>query len=317
MLFAMVAVKRTHRVIRVVLASAVGLLASSLLAACDGAAAARGDGRLFVVAAENEYGNVAAQIGGRYVTVDSIEKNPDTDPHEYEVSPSVAGDIASSDLAIQNGVGYDAFMDKLESAAPSDTRTVLDVQHLLGLPDDTPNPHLWYRPTTMVKVATALARDLAKLRPRHTAYFLQNARRFVASLRPWWHAIYAFRTAYGGTPVATTEPVADYLLKAAGTKNLTPWALQAAIMNGIDPAPEDVSMQFSLIKGHKVKVFLYNEQVTDSLTASFLAAAHKAGVPTVAVYETMPPGLDYQSWMLAETRALAAAVTSGRSTATL
>ena len=80
-------------------------------------------------------------------------------------------------------------------------------------------------------------------------------------------------------------------------------------MNGVDPAPQAVSLENSLFSQHRVKVFLYNQQVTDSLTASFLAAAKKYGIPVVGVYETMPtPGYDYQSWMLAEVTALQRAV---------
>ncbi|MEP7025641.1 MAG: zinc ABC transporter substrate-binding protein, partial [Actinomycetota bacterium] len=105
-------------------------------------------------------------------------------------------------------------------------------------------------------------------------------------------------------PVATTEPVGDYMLQAAGTKDLTPFSFQADIMNGVDPAPQDVALQDSFFSGHRVRAFVYNQQVTDSLTESFLSAAKRYGVPVVGVYETMPAGYDYQSWMLAETRAL-------------
>ena len=99
---------------------------------------------------------------------------------------------------------------------------------------------------------------------------------------------------------------------------MTPRSLQSAIMNGTDPSPQDIATEESLITGHKVKVFLYNQQVTDSLTATFLADAKKASVPVVGVYETMPvPGYDYQSWMLAEVTALQKAVAQGSSTVTL
>ena len=62
-------------------------------------------------------------------------------------------------------------------------------------------------------------------------------------------------------------------------------------MNGVDPSPQDVSLQNQLFSGHKVKVFLYNQQVTDSLTESFLRQAREHGIPVVSVYETMPAGL--------------------------
>jgi len=88
------------------------------------------------------------------------------------------------------------------------------VQELLGLPEDTPNPHLWYAPSTMPKVAGAVASDLARLQPLHAAYFRAKLSRFDTSLEPWLGAIAAFRARYDGVPVATTEPVADYLLQA-------------------------------------------------------------------------------------------------------
>jgi len=105
------------------------------------------------------------------------------------------------------------------------------------------------------------------------------------------------------------------MLEAAGTVNETPFPLQADIMNGVDPAPQAVTFQGSLFSKRLIKVFVYNQQVTDSLTASFLADAEKYGIPVVGVYETMPtPGYDYQSWMLAETSALQRAVADKVST---
>jgi len=270
------------------------------------------------VGAENEYANVIEQIGGKYVKVTAIESNPNTDPHAFEASPSVAQAVSAASLLIENGVGYDTYMEKIESAggAGSDSqRLVINVQKLLGLPESTPNPHLWYKPQTMPAVARALVSDLSALQPARAAYFQANATKFDESLKPWYAAIAKFRAAYPDTPVATTEPVGDYMLEAAGTKNLTPFGLQADIMNGTDPAPQNVTLQNGLFSGHEVKVFVHNQQVTDSLTESFVQAAKAAGIPVVGVYETMPtPGYDYQSWMLAEVKALEKAVAEHVST---
>jgi zinc/manganese transport system substrate-binding protein len=211
---------------------------------------------------------------------------------------------------VQNGLGYDTFMNTIENAASSSSRKVIDVQKLLGLPDRTPNPHLWYKPDTMPIVADAVASDLAKIDPSHASYFRANVRSFVASLQSWNTALAAFKSAHPGVPVATTEPVADDMLQAAGARNLTPWAFQADIMNGSDPSPQDVAAEKRLLTQRKVKVLLYNQQVTDSLTQSFIGLAKAHGIPVVGVYETMPtPGYDYQSWMLREVRNLQRAVT--------
>jgi zinc/manganese transport system substrate-binding protein len=257
------------------------------------------------IGAENQYANVLSQIGGKYVKVSSILNNPNTDPHTFEASPSVAEDVSDAQLIVQNGVGYDGFMNDMESASPNSKRLVIVVQHVLDLPDDTPNPHLWYSPKTMPKVAAVMAKDLAKLDPAHAAYFEANVTAFDASLQPWVNAIAAYKSAHRGTPVAVTEPVADYLLQAMGMKILTPFVFQSDIMNGVDPSPEDITLEDNLFAHHKVRVFCYNQQVVDSLTASFKGAAKKADVPVVGVYETMPtPGYDYQTWMMAELTAI-------------
>jgi zinc/manganese transport system substrate-binding protein len=270
------------------------------------------------VGVENEYADVIAQIGGKYVQVSAIETDPNTDPHSFEVNPKVAAQIASADLIVKNGIGYDAWADKIIAAAPNGKRKVIDAQHLLGLPDSTRNPHLWYDPKTMPAVAKAVAADLSALQPAQAAYFEANVNKFDASLKPWLAAIATFKAHDAKTPVAVTEPVADYMLEAVGTDIATPFSLQAAIMNGTDPSPQDVTKQNSLFADHKVRVFVYNQQVTDALTQSFLNLAKKNGIPVVGVYETMPtPGFTYQSWMLAEVSALDKAVTGKVSTETL
>jgi zinc/manganese transport system substrate-binding protein len=266
-------------------------------------------GVIDAVGAENQYANVLSQIGGAYVKVSAILDNPNTDPHTFEASSSVAEEVSHADLIVQNGVGYDGFMDNIESASPNPKRKVIVAQHVLGLPNSTPNPHLWYDPKTMPAVAKVMAADLSELDPSKKAYFAARLKTFDSSLKPWFAAIAWFKAAYGGTPVATTEPVADYLLAAMGMKNLTPFVFQADIMNGVDPAPEDITLENGFFTAHKVKVFCYNQQVVDSLTTSIRQTAQSAGVPVVGVYETMPtPGYDYQSWMLAEVAAIRAAV---------
>jgi zinc/manganese transport system substrate-binding protein len=309
--------RRRGRLARLALLAGAAAIAATGIAACSSASAEGGSaaGKIVAIGAENEYADVIGQVGGKYVDANAIMSNPNTDPHTFEASPSVAREVSSAQLIVQNGVGYDSFMNTIESAAPSSGRQVVDVQQLLGLPDSTPNPHLWYNPTTMPKVADAIAADLAAIQPAHAAYFKANAKTFIASLNAWNSAIAAFKQSYAGVPVATTEPVADYMLQAVGADNLTPWTFQADIMNGVDPSPQVLASQKALFTGHKVKVFLYNQQVTDPLTQSLIALADQNGIPVVGVYETMPgPGYDYQSWMLTEVQDLRKAVVDKVST---
>jgi zinc/manganese transport system substrate-binding protein len=296
----------------------VAVIAVALLGAACGTSttpAASTNGKILAVGAENEYANVIGQIGGKYVQVSSILSNPNTDPHTFESSPSVAQVVSAATLIVQNGVGYDTFMNTIESASPSPKRKVIDVQNVLGLPTNTPNPHLWYNPRTMPAVAKAVATDLSDLQPAHASFFHANASAFTDSLTPWLADIAKVRAAFPRAPVATTEPVGDYMLQAAGTDDLTPWSFSADVMNGVDTTPQDNAFQESLFNQHKVKVFVYNQQVTNSITQLLLSLAHNDRIPVVGVYETMPvPGYDYQTWMEAETIALYKALANGTST---
>jgi zinc/manganese transport system substrate-binding protein len=296
---------------------AVALLASACSSSAAGgtsSAAADSSTVITAIGAESEYADVISQVGGKYVQASAIMSNPNTDPHTFEASPSVASEVSGAKLVVQNGIGYDDWATTIENAAPNPDRKVINVQQLLGLPDSTPNPHLWYKPTTMPAVANAIATDLAQIEPAHASYFKANAASFTASLDAWNKAIAAFKAAYPNTPVAVTEPVADYMLQAAGADIMTPWSFQADIMNGVDPSPQDTAAEKALFTEHKVKVFLYNEQVTDSLTESYISLAQANGIPVVGVYETMPTGYDYQSWMAAEVNALTKAVADKTST---
>ncbi len=298
--------------------AAVAVIAAGFgLAACssNGAPVSSTSGVISAVGAENEYANVLEQIGGRYVTVSSILDNPNTDPHTFEASTSVAHEVSQAELVVQNGVGYDTFMNQIEAASPDPSRKVIVAQHVLDLPDDTPNPHLWYDPKTMPAMAQAMTNDLSTLDPSHKSYFRERLSTFDASLQPWMAAIASFKATYSGTPVAVTEPVADYLLQAMGANIVTPFVFQADIMNGVDPSPEGITQEEGFFTNHQVKVFCYNQQVVDSLTTTIRHTAQSSGVPVVGVYETMPtPGYDYQSWMMAEVAAIQAAVEHGRST---
>jgi zinc/manganese transport system substrate-binding protein len=272
--------------------------------------------RLRVVGAENFYADVIAQIGGPYVKVVSVLSNPNTDPHSYESSTVDASAVAAADLVVQNGVGYDDFMQKLEAASPSDKRKVIDVGLLAGRKKGD-NPHLWFDPATMPKVAMRIEAELERRDPMHHADYRMNLRTFIRSLDAWKSTIVSLRRQYARVAVVVTEPVFNYTLSAAGIDVRTPPSFQLAIEEGNDPAPQDVTAVRQLISGGSVKAFIYNQQTVEPSTVKLLSLARASHVPVVGVYETMPAGKTYQRWMLAETQALRMALAQGISTETI
>ena len=71
-------------------AAAVAMAVAGCGASATNAASAKSSTVINAIGAENEYANVLAQIGGKYVHVCAIVSDPNTDPHTFEASPSVA-----------------------------------------------------------------------------------------------------------------------------------------------------------------------------------------------------------------------------------
>src|ERR1700731_172091 len=106
---------KSHWLTRLALGTTISLIATGALALGSGAATSHGaTGVIHAGGAENEYADVLSQIGGKYISVSSILNNPNTDPHTYEASTSVARAVSQAQLVVQNGVGYDRFMNTIE-----------------------------------------------------------------------------------------------------------------------------------------------------------------------------------------------------------
>ena len=258
-----------------------------------------------MVAGENFWGNIAAQIGGRHVRVTSILSSPAADPHLYESDVASAVAVAEAGLVIGNGAGYDTFVSQLLDATYHPGRVVVWVQRVLGATGADINPHFWYDIGRVPRVAAAIEAALARLEPREAASFAANLAAFDRSLRPVEAVIGEIRRRYAGAPVAYTERVPGYLLAAAGLRVVGPPGFAAAIEDGVDPGAGDTLAMDRLLAGRKVRVLLYNAQATSPATGHVRSLARQAGVPVVAVYETMPPGYrTWQAWQLAQAKAI-------------
>ncbi len=282
-------------------------LAAAFLSAC-GSGSAHTAGRLDVVAAENVYGNIASEIGGHHVSVTSILTSPTADPHLFEPATSTGLAVADAKVVLQNGLGYDAFMTRLEDASPNKSRVVVTVADVLGIHGTDANPHLWYDVPRLDRVAGAIAAALTRADPSQAAAYRRGLHRFERSLAPLRHEVASIRSRYRGAPVAYTEPVPGYLVAAAGLRNLASDSFTRPIEEGTEPSPSAVATMSSLIGEHRIRVLLYNSQAVSPITAQLRTAALKAGVPVVPVTETLPPHLSFQQWQLAQARALAAAL---------
>lgn len=257
-----------------------------------------------VVASTNVYGAIVRQIGGSRVSVTSVLSDPNADPHLFEPGTANGLAVSKARVVIQNGLDYDSFMSRLERSAPNDNRTVVTISDVLGIHGQDANPHLWYDVTALPRIAAAIEQALAAADAKHADAYAKGLREFTASLHQLLLEVQGIAAAHAGAAVAYTEPVPGYLVRAAGLRNLAPSSFTRPIEQGTEPSASAVSAMTALASGRRIRVLLYNEQAISPITARIREAAQRAGVPVVAITETLPAGLTFQRWQLDQVRAL-------------
>jgi zinc/manganese transport system substrate-binding protein len=273
--------------------------ALALVLAFGQTAPARGaESQIAVVAAENFYGDIARQIGGDRISVTSIMTNPDQDPHLFETTPGIVRQLAGAQIVILNGANYDPWMEKLLAAAPRPGRTVIGAAQLVGRnPGD--NPHLWYDPATMPAVANALAAALTKADSAHALDYAARLKTTLSGLARITQRVVQLKAKHGGAAVTATEPVFGPMAEALGL-TMRNQRFQLAMMNDTEPSARDVAAFENDLKERKVKLLIYNSQVSEKLTERLRDIAIRAKVPVVGVTETMPANVSFQDWVLGE-----------------
>ena len=281
-------------------ATALVLLCGLLAAQADTAGAA--ENPIPIVAAENFYGDIARQIGGDRVSVVSIMSNLEQDPHLFETTPGVVRQIATARIVILNGANYDPWMEKLLTAAPRRDRIVINAARIAGHKAGD-NPHIWYDPATMPAVAAAIADALAGADSAHAADYKARLKTTISSLDQIAQQVARLKAKHGGTPVTATEPVFGLMAQALGL-TMRNERFQLAMMNDIEPSARDVAAFERDLKERKVRLLIYNSQVSEPLTKRLREIAAKAKVPVIGVTETMPANVKFQDWIRSELDAL-------------
>jgi zinc/manganese transport system substrate-binding protein len=290
------------------------LLLALLLAGCGSRepGGSSSSGKLRVVAAENFWGSIAAQLGGERVQVRSIIVNPSTDPHSYEPTASDARTMAGAQLAIVNGIGYDEWASHLLSASSSEGTAVLDVGSLLGLKQGD-NPHQWYSPAHVHAVIGQLVADYERARPAEAAYFAQRARAFETQALARYSALIAqIRSRYAGVPVGYSESIFQPLGEALGLKLLTPHSFAKALAEGTEVSAQDRQAVDRQVSSGQVRVWVFNSQNVTPDVQRVGELARSAHVPIATVTETLSPAsASFEQWQVAELEGIQRALRRG------
>jgi zinc/manganese transport system substrate-binding protein len=273
-----------------------------------------GSGPVITAAASiNAWGSILGQLGGTHVQASSIITNPDTDPHDYEPTPADGRTIATSALFVENGVGYDPWAAKALAANPNPQRVVIDVGQVVGVAEGG-NPHRWYSPADVDKVADAITAGLKKADPNDAAYFDTQRHSFDnPGLATYHQLINDIKAKYAGTPVGASESIFAPMAAALGLNLITPPSFLKAISEGTDPSAADKATVDAQITGKQIKVYVFNSQNSTPDVTRQVEEATKAGIPVSTVTETLSPaGASFQDWQSTQLHALQTALAQAR-----
>jgi zinc/manganese transport system substrate-binding protein len=233
--------------------------------------------------------------------VRNIISDPGIDPHAYEPTAADAVSFATARLAIVNGAGYDRWASALLAAGADPRRRVLDAARLLGRHEGE-NPHLWYSPPAVLRVAERIAAELAALAPADRSYFMGRLRAFRAdALSRYLGVIAAIRRRFAGVPVGYSESIFEPLGQALGLRLLTPHSFAKAIAEGTDVSADDKQTVDAQAQRRQIKVWIYNSQNATPDVQRVNALARAAGIPVTTVTETLSPAsASFEQWQVAE-----------------
>ncbi|MES2169939.1 MAG: zinc ABC transporter substrate-binding protein, partial [Actinomycetota bacterium] len=233
------------------------IIATSALLLTGCAASTPAPHGISIVASTDVWGDIAKQIAGHDATITSIITDPSQDPHSYQADAQVQLALSKADVVIENGGGYDDFVDTMLKAASNPTVKVLNAVKLTGVTEDPiihdVNEHVWYDFPGVQKVAAKLTATLSALDSSKAADFAAREKTFDAALATLENSEARLKASASGTGVAITEPVPLYMLEASGFVDKTPPAFSSAIENGTDVAPLLLQQTLALFSKHEVK----------------------------------------------------------------
>ncbi|WP_165815267.1 metal ABC transporter solute-binding protein, Zn/Mn family [Levilactobacillus bambusae] len=269
----------------------------AVLTGCQQAAPTVTNGKKIHVATSLDfYGEAAKAVVGPYGDVTSIINSPSVDPDSYEPDTQSAKTVAKANVIVQNGLGYDSWMNRLVKANDKPEDDVITVGSLLGHHTGD-NPHIWYAPEMMPKLVNQLVKQYSQLDPQHAAAFRRQGNAYLAKLTPVTTLQKSLRAKAANQRIATSEPVANYALTALGYQIVDPH-YEKAIEEGADPTPADIKQVRGLISTHQIQFFVNNTQNTGASVTQLVQLANRSKTPVLRVTETLPKGKTYETWML-------------------
>jgi len=260
-----------------------------------------------VVVSVSQWSDLAQVLGGDCASVTTVLASSAVDPHDYEPRPADIAAFENADLVVVNGAGYDGWA--ADAVANLDPAPALVSAEDLATGADGGNPHLWYAPDLLPRMAEEVTGALSEASPDAAGVFDAQAAAWAQDLQPYSDELAALRTAAARSSYAATETVFDLTAAAVGLRDVTPEGYRSAVSNESDPAPGDIAAFERALRAGEVDVLVFNTQTEGTLPDQLRSAAEDAGVPVVEVTESPPDAAgSFVAWQLGQLEQLSTAL---------
>jgi zinc/manganese transport system substrate-binding protein len=234
---------------------------------------AEADQPLLVVASFSILADLARQIGGGAVSVDSLV-GPDGDVHVYEPRPKDLRTLLAAGLLVQNGLGLEGWMDRLTTAAGFKGKVVtaaeavtprtMQAEHGAIATD----PHAWQDPRNAILYVKAITEGLCATDPGNAARYRASAEPFIAQIgrQDAWIEMRLKAIAADRRRIITTHDAFGYYGARYGIEFLS----AEGISTDSEPSAKGIAALVDQIKREKVRA-VFIENMTSPRMAQMLA----------------------------------------------
>lgn len=269
--------------------------------ACSRGNASTG-GKISVVAAFFPLQEAASRVGGNLVAVTNLTA-PGIEPHDIELTPDQLRSIASSDLVLYLGGG---FQPAVQNAVGQASGSVVDVsQGLRSLPVPpgegadqlAADPHVWLDPVLYEQIIERVAQALSSVDPSHASTYRENASRFDQQVAAVDRAYRIGLLHCARRVIVTSHAAFGYL---ATRYDLTQEAI-SGLSPDVEPTPQDLADLKALVERDHITTIFTEELVSPKVAETL---ANETGTTTAVLnpLESLTPdevaaGDDYLSVM--------------------
>ena len=233
--------------------------------------------------------DIVSVIGGKRVHVTSLVRR-NMDSHMFQPTPRQAKIVASADLVIMNGLGFEGWMERLVKASGYKGKTIVATDNIpkLKFEDDHDDhddhkkddhghkkdhddhhghghgewdPHVWLSVPKMKIYVTNVAEAMSRMDPSSKTYYMKNLKKYISDLNNLDKFI---RRSINSIPkkdrvVITSHEAFGHLSNEYGIEFLAPQGLSTETR----ASASKIASIVRFIKKHSVKA-VFPENITDN-----------------------------------------------------